>query len=420
MDSFTRRMVALGLAAPLALAVLAGCGKNTIVTPVPATPLSSVVITPDDTTLTVGQIASFSAVTADTDSVVVTGVSLTWTSTNAGVFTVTSAGVVTARGEGSAELIAAGGGQADTSTVHVQPPARGWFAQSSGLTTKLNGVYFRPDGRHGWAVGDAGRILTTADAGVTWSSQTSNTGVVLNDVVFTTDLEGWAVGVGATVRHTTDGGANWGTVIPGATENLHGVWFATRDTGWAVGNLGAVVRTFDRGATWSKQNLPTAGGALNDVSFIGTRFGWAVGDNGFIFATTDRGISWTAVTPAITAANLKSVWRQSFLRANAVGATGAAPRCADDGVGNPEWTLVNPGALFQIEGVCFATDLIGWCVGLNGTGFVLRSGDGGQSWAPQTATASSSLNAVYFIDSEHGWAVGNGGVILHTATGGQP
>ena len=42
----------------------------------------------------------------------------------------------------------------------------------------------------------------------------------------------------------------------------------------------------------------------------------------------------------------------------------------------------------------------------------------GATWIPQTPRSQYALNDVYFVDRQHGWAVGNSGVIRHTARGG--
>ena len=40
------------------------------------------------------------------------------------------------------------------------------------------------------------------------------------------------------------------------------------------------------------------------------------------------------------------------------------------------------------------------------------------SWQPQQPDAQFRLNAVFFVDALRGWAVGNNGLIRHTAHGG--
>lgn len=53
-------------------------------------------------------------------------------------------------------------------------------------------------------------------------------------------------------------------------------------------------------------------------------------------------------------------------------------------------------------------------------GIVALSDDQGRGWRQALSVPSSvSLTAVKFVDATHGWAVGHGGVILHSADGGE-
>src|SRR2546426_53236 len=244
-----------------------------------------------------------------------------------------------------ATLLAAGCGKGVVRPIPLPPLSRVVIAQGGDTTVQLNGVFFNPDGRHGWAVGNGGEIRATADAGASWARQVSHTLFSLNAVWFTDADSGWAVGNSGMAVHTTDGGATWTPMPTGASENLMDVFFAYPDTGWAVGGSGAVLRTFDWGATWTKQN-PTAF-TLHSVSFAGTRLGWAVGDNGTILGTTDRGLNWTLESP-VTSQSLRGVWRRSELVAFAAGQQGVVPRTQNVG-GTPVWELQNTGASNALE-----------------------------------------------------------------------
>src|SRR5439155_26024597 len=121
---------------------------------------------------------------------------------------VSGSGLVTAVGEGITTLVAAAGGKADSAVVAVFVQ-HGWYAQSSSTTNDLNGVFFLPDGRNGWAVGNAGTIVHTSTAGANWSVQASSSAFSLNGVWFTTAQTGYVVGQGGTVLITRNGGAAW-------------------------------------------------------------------------------------------------------------------------------------------------------------------------------------------------------------------
>jgi hypothetical protein len=121
----------------------------------------------------------------------------------------------------------------------------------------------------------------------------------------------------------------------------------------------------------------------------------------------------------VTAVSLRGVSRRSELLAWAVGQQGVAPRTIDV-LGSPVWELRNTGASNILEAVHFPTDLTGFAVGLNATGLIGSTNDGGVTWATQLAPVSTTLRDVHFVDALRGWAVGDAGQILHTGTGGNP
>lgn len=67
--------------------------------------------------------------------------------------------------------------------------------------------------------------------------------------------------------------------------------------------------------------------------------------------------------------------------------------------------------------VAFPTETEGFASGRFGT--ILRSSDGGRTWARQMSGTVFTLSSVRFADSKNGWAVGNKGTILATRDGGQ-
>jgi photosystem II stability/assembly factor-like uncharacterized protein len=411
--NMTSRMLLLSV-----LVLVAGCSSSSNpVAPVSVPPLSSLTLTPKADTLTVGGTAAFTATALDTLGQPYAGGGLLWSTSDAGVFTVTSAGVVTARGEGTATLAVSGGGRRDTALVLVYPHASGWFAQTSNASESLEGVFFDPAGRLGWVVGGGGVVLNTTDAGETWSRRMPTT-FDLNAVWFTSALEGWAVGKSGTVLHTLDGGTSWSRSISTNTSSeLRGVTFAARDTGWAVGGGGLVLWTTDRGAHWQKSFAGT-GSALNEVRFSGPD-GWAVGDGGVVAGSHDRGLTWFVVQPAITTQTLRGLWRSGPDSTVAVGLQGVVAST----VVTPDsttWVLgPNVGFEFNLDGVCFPTLDVGYAAGWNvAGGTVLRSDDGGWTWRAQDVSSQFHLKAVYFVDGLRGWAVGENGTIRHTVSGG--
>jgi photosystem II stability/assembly factor-like uncharacterized protein len=408
--NYKRLMLCLGL-----LVWVAGCSsESNPVAPIVIPPLSSLTVTPDADTLSVGESRLFTAVAVDTAGNPYTG-ALVWTSTDTGVFTVSSLGLVRALGEGAARLIVSGGGLADTADVLVYPTTQGWVVQISNASEDLHDVFADADGRLVWAVGNGGLVLSSPDAGTTWTRRVPSI-YDLHGVWFTSATEGWVVGEAGTVLHTLDGGATWTRLTTvGSSESLRDVYFASRDVGWVVGGNGQILATTDRGASWSRSW--SGGQTLNAVMFAGDD-GWAVGENGVIIGSHDGGGTWFVVIPSLTVESLRGLWRHGAERTVAVGLQGVVLRTAatPDSVA---WSLGNVGSFYQCAGVCFPLAATGYAVGWNGAaGFVLRSDDGGATWTPQVATSAFPLRGVFFVDELRGWAVGDNGVIRHTASGG--
>ncbi|MHB1412434.1 MAG: YCF48-related protein [Thermoleophilia bacterium] len=112
----------------------------------------------------------------------------------------------------------------------------------------------------------------------------------------------------------------------------------------------------------------------------------------------------------------------SVLAAMAVGASGAGA-VQNLNTGGGPWEWVNPPVQGStINAVSFVNSSTGWAVGIGGT--ILKTTDGGNTWAAQVSGTSFNLEGVKFVDANSGWAVGadtlykTGGIILHTSDGG--
>lgn len=179
-------------------------------------------------------------------------------------------------------------------------------AEAVPVSSTLTGVSFA-DAQHGWAVGHAGVVLHTADAGRTWTLQRSDLSrdQPLLAVHFSDARRGVAVGLWSLVLVTQDGGREWQPAAlpaaPGGRStdvNLHGL-FAGRDGAlFACAEQGRVLRSADGGRSW--QTLETgyrgslwAGLALADGTLL------VGGLRGTLLRSRDGGGSWTALETGV-------------------------------------------------------------------------------------------------------------------------
>jgi len=298
--------------------------------------------------------------------------------------------------------------------VRPRPPA--WVPQTSGTPVTLLGTYFT-DARAGTVVGAIGTILRTTDSGTTWTVQNSGTDAHLLDVAFMDTRRGVAVGGRnniLTIVRTTDGGQTWTPQLTLQTSNdyyLRSVCFPDSSTGTVVGDLGTILRTTDSGTTWTVQNSGTSEHLLG-VFFTDISIGTAVGLKGTILRTTDGGETWVPQTSG-TPAWLFDVFFTDSNHGVAVGQIGSILSTSD---GGENW-LVRQYSVYDLRSVCFANANVGSAVG---GGSILRTTDGGQTWVQQEGQGGGAFGHydVHLVDVNYGTIVGDGGVILHTTTGG--
>ena len=296
-----------------------------------------------------------------------------------------------------------------------------WSPVSSGTTNDLRGVYLLDSGV-GYAVGDAGTILKSTDAGMAWSALTSGTTQNLYDVYFLNEAEGVAVGDGGTIRRTTDGGASWATVVSGVRDGLRSVSFNGAN-GICGGLSQDILYSTDSGATWHVSQRGFFGGGFFGAQMLSPTLGVVTGQNsifqGLQGTTVDGGEHWT-FHPFYFNGN-EGTADDVFFFDDMTGVssgvlfdgTGAIARTSNGGT---DWksTIFPQG----MQGIDFPKPEVGFAVGFVGT--ILTSSDLGLTWPAQTSGTFFDLFDVHFAsDGLTGVAVGAGGTILRTTNGGQ-
>jgi len=247
--------------------------------------------------------------------------------------------------------------------LHSADAGKTWQKQDSNTKVYLFSIFFTTDD-HGYAVGDKSVITETTDGGKTWKARKvarSNEGVnedmalamqdpIFYDVRFITEQKGWIMGEFGQLLSTADAGQTWtphqntlmtpesGIVDPMDLPTFFGGYLISEQEGLASGLDGRIARTKDGGATWRFEPMKlafpivdplyeptvTADGTawavgaagevvtlpkgqsewtraelgmpvytwLRAVDFSDAQNGWLVGGYGYILRTQDAGKSW--------------------------------------------------------------------------------------------------------------------------------
>ncbi|UCF13723.1 MAG: PKD domain-containing protein [Thermoplasmatales archaeon] len=211
------------------------------------------------------------------------------------------------------------------------------------------------------------------------------------------------------------------------TSGLFGFYFSSNDVGWAVG-VGTILHTSDGGNIWFEQDYPAASN-LYSVFFINNYIGWTSGSNGVILHTTDGGNTWVEQDHSFTNGGyfFSGLY---FLDANNGWAVGGKPYTYNSPNkrvilhttdGGDTWvTNLYESYTSRLLAVYFTDTNNGWAVGEYDqySGHVLHTSNGGATWVVQDPGVTSHLTDVHFTDSNNGWIIGGFGLLLHTTNGG--
>ncbi len=277
----------------------------------------------------------------------------------------------------------------DRGTIwHTADGGHRWELQKSGVDCRLAAVRFI-DQRHGWAAGGwvkpythatAGVLLETRDGGEHWQQDRNLLLPALCDIKFFDAHRGWAIGQSSAlfpvgVFTTDDGGRSWSALPADQGQCWLSGDFLDSATGVVVGRT-AASGCIRRRAIESQS--PDFGlRALHRVRLTSPTEGWLVGDGGLIRHTADGGGSWQA----------------------------------------PAGELPGQARHFDFHALAARSEHC-WLAGTPGTQ-VLHSADAGHTWQVRSTGQNLPLRAISFADEQHGWAVGDFGLILGTSDGGQ-
>ncbi len=163
---------------------------------------------------------------------------------------------------------------------------------------------------HGWAVGHDGVILTTADAGESWSRQDPGDDLETTwlDVFFSSERFGLIVGAYGRCAYTLDGGKTWQPAAPPPEElHLNHIAPTSTDTVYVSGEAGTLLASDDARKAWRKIDVPYEG-SLYGLLVLGEEKLLIHGLRGRVYVSEDAGESWsqrTTAAPVLIMAGLR-------------------------------------------------------------------------------------------------------------------
>ena len=320
--------------------------------------------------------------------------------------------------------------------------AQQWIPQSGNSTASLRGVS-AVDDKIVWASGTAGTFLHTADGGATWTAAQVPGAESLDfrgiRAIDARTLYLMSAGSGdkSRIYKTNDAGAHWTLQFTNPDpkgffdsiafwDSQHGIV-----VGDAIGGRAEILTTADGGRSWQRRTPPPA--LPNEGSFAasntcllvhGKSEVWFVtGGPGAarVFHSRNRGRSWTVASTPIrndsASAGIFSIAFRDPLHGIIVGGDYAKDKEDRQNIavtrdGGKTWAAPASSPKGFRSAVAYLPDTRAWIV--TGTSGSDVSTDDGQSWKTFDPGA---YNALSFLSSAAGWAVGPRGRIARFRVG---
>ncbi len=311
--------------------------------------------------------------------------------------------------------------------------AQTWVRQESGTSASLRGVS-AVNARVVWASGTGGTYLKTTNGGAHWTAAQVPGAESLDfrDVHAVDERMAYLLSAGtgdkARIYKTTDGGAHWTLQLtnPDAQGFFDALAFWDAARGIAIGDpvdgRFAVFTTDDGGAHWQRRQgpeaLPGEGAfAASGTCLIarGARDAWIGTGGARVFHSADGGLAWhVSSTPMRHDKPSAGIFSLAFSDARhgvAVGGDYAKDQenrgnIAVTSDGGRTWSEPPSHPAGFRSAVAWVPDRKLWiAVGTSGSDL---SRDGGRTW---TKFDGGAYNAIAFVSSQAGWAVGPKGAV---------
>jgi len=209
----------------------------------------------------------------------------------------------------------------------------------------------------------------------------------------------------------------WTTQNSGTNKFLTDVFFIDENKGWVTGWTGTILHTSDGGANWINQNAPPVN-SYDGIHFADELNGWAVGYAGRIVHTNDGGNTWVIQSSGTT----HYLWDVFFVNADTGWAVGGKEYTTTDPIrevlytsdGGNNWTFqLYVNDKIPLKAVFFVDNNIGYSVGEGKA--IIKTADGGNTWTEQMSGTGYHFYDVCFVNPDTGWVVGQDLSLQHYA-----
>lgn len=173
-----------------------------------------------------------------------------------------------------------------------------WFEQYINTSANIKKVFLL-DLSNSYVFDDSSRIYKTTNSGNNWVFTSSIFGKI-NDLLFVNQSKGYVI-TDAAVYITTNSGVNWVSLLTDYSSLKYlSINFKDSQTGYLSAlntqtNYAIVLKTINGGLNWFEYNTAIDGYEISNIYFINSATGYCAGsrfNNLFVIKTTNGGVNW--------------------------------------------------------------------------------------------------------------------------------
>ncbi|MFC5626670.1 YCF48-related protein [Algoriphagus winogradskyi] len=275
----------------------------------------------------------------------------------------------------------------------------------AGIRNDFSGIDFKTD-RVGHIIGQQGAVYVTSNGATTVVSRPINEPLDLVGLDYWNNSFGYVGSNAGKIFRTSNSGSTWVPVPAQTAETITGFYLFAPSVLYVTGTNGYIARSFDSGGTWDAAGIQTnTTENLRDVTYFDYQVGFAMGDNGQI-SWTNGGNTWENL-PKLTSENLNALSKLDSSTAIIVGDAGVILKSEDMA---KTWRKIDVPYTENFTSVDFWDNYLGFISGENG--LILQTKDGGESWIQIPTGTGRNLSGVSVGTPTVAFAVGDDGTIL--------
>lgn len=276
-----------------------------------------------------------------------------------------------------------------------------------------------------YAIGYSGTVMKSTDLGNSWSYQMINPLYHYLSVFFIDANTGFASGYyyesfipipKGLISRTTNGGLTWNNFLsPNISNMINSVYFINSNTGFAVDSWGNILRTTNNGNNWN--TIYTApNNSLNAIQFLSSNVGFASGGHGIMLKTVNSGLNWYQISFVDT----NTITTLNFI--DSLNGFCSAPQANYYKTTNGGLNWQNKGGADYMTSIFFQNMNTGFIFGGSpwyyDLTFIFKTINGGNNWFYPHTDSGTIINSIHSVDNNNYVAVGNGGTIFKSSDQG--